>query len=47
MDLNEPLAVYYIDKVFARVDRMLQGQYLGDMVESDIENLQVDLEFEE
>ena len=44
---NVPLAGYYIDKVLGRVDLMLQGEYLGEMVDSDIENLLVDQAFED
>ena len=36
---NTPGANNYVDKVLGRVDRMLQGEFLGDMVDSDIENL--------
>jgi hypothetical protein len=43
---NQPIASNYVDKVIRRVRRMLNGEVLGDMVESEIENLQVDQDFE-
>jgi hypothetical protein len=43
---NTPSAQFYIDKVLGRVGKMLDGEVLGHMVDSDIENLDVDHDFE-
>ena len=42
-----PAAARYLDRMLGRVDRILGGEVLGDMVESELEDLQVDDSFEE
>lgn len=44
---ERPLAAHYVDKVLERLRRTLAGDVLGDMVESELEDLQVDHSFEE
>jgi hypothetical protein len=46
MIANTPLAEWYAIKVCGRVGRMLQGEYLGDMIESDLEDMEIDDDFE-
>ena len=46
MNENTPIANNYVEKVYGRIDRMLKGEFLGEMVDSDIENLQIDQDFE-
>jgi hypothetical protein len=43
---HTPQAEWYVDKVWSRVGRMLGGEHLGDMVESELEDLAVDHAFE-
>ena len=45
-ELFEPLARHYVDRVLKRLRRLLDGEYLGGMVDSEFENLEVDDEFE-
>lgn len=45
--LSRPLAAHYLRRMYGRVDRTLAGEVLGDMVESELEDLQVDNSFEE
>lgn len=46
MEKHLPLADWYISKVLNRVDRTLAGEHLGDLVESDLEDLEIDDDFE-
>ena len=46
MEKHLPLADWYINKVLNRVDRTLAGEHLGDLVESDLEDLEIDDDFE-
>jgi len=41
-----PVAVNYVDKVLGRVERMMNGEELGAMIESELEDLDIDLSFE-
>ena len=42
----QPIAKWFVDKMQARVERILDGDVLGPMVDSDLENLEVDYDFE-
>ena len=46
LEIHRPLATHYIDRVCKRVDRILGGDQIGNMVDSDLEDLNVDAEFE-
>lgn len=46
LEIYRPLATHYIDRVCKRVDRILGGDQIGHMVDSDLEDLNVDAEFE-
>ena len=41
-----PVARHYVDKVLGRLDRILEGESIGSMIESELENLQIDDDFE-
>ena len=34
-----PVARHYVDKVLGRLDRILEGESIGSMIESELENL--------
>ena len=46
VEIMQPIAKWFIDKMIYRVERILDGEDLGPMVESDLENLEVDYDFE-
>ena len=41
-----PIADWFINKLIGRVGRMMEGEDIGDMVDSELENLNIDLDFE-
>ena len=45
-EINVPEAEWYVDKLEGRLERLLDGEELGGMVDSDFEDLLVDYEFE-
>jgi hypothetical protein len=45
--VNEPLARHYLNRVEKRMKRILNGEYIGAMIDSDEENLLVDEDFED
>ena len=45
-EINMYWAEYYLNKLNKRVERALEGEELGGMVESDLEGLEVDDQFE-
>lgn len=40
------MAENYVNRVLGRVKLMKEGFYIGEMVDSDLENLNIDIEFE-
>ena len=46
LDRARPVAAWFINKVIGRVGRIMDGEMIGDMVDSELENLNIDLEFE-
>ena len=46
MEKYVPLADWYMTKVLNRVTRTLAGDHLGDLVESELEDLEIDNDFE-
>ena len=46
MERHIPLANWYMTKVLNRVDRIRAGEHLGDLVESELEDIEVDNDFE-
>lgn len=40
------VAEHYVDKVLGRIDRIMDGESIGSMIDSDLENLSVDKNFE-
>ena len=45
-ELAEPIASHYIDKVIKRLGRIQAGEQIGPMVDSELEDLEVDNDFE-
>ena len=41
-----PVAIHYVNKVFGRITRMMNGDELGSMIDSEYENLEIDDAFE-
>ena len=40
------LAIHYINKVEHRINRMIQGESIGSMIDSEFENLEIDESYE-
>ena len=45
-ELYEPMANHYVEKVIRRLARLVNGEELGGMVDSELEDLEVDDDFE-
>ena len=45
-EVSEPLACHYVEKFLRRLARLLNGEELGAMVDSELEDLEVDADFE-
>lgn len=45
--ISQPIVNHCMNKLLNRIDRTMDGEVLGDMVESDLEDLRVDDDFEE
>ena len=45
-ELDVPIAEKFMNKIYARLPRLLAGEHLGPLVDSELENLEVDEKFE-
>lgn len=43
---NYELSEHYVNRVYKRLERQLQGEYIGSMIDSDLEDLEIDVSFE-